>query len=103
MSRCCARRLGGDSPYLLIGSYLRRDTRIVAVEAQRVFLVGGGGIVAQLGDAVRDVRPPAAEGDKVFVEQLLARLLHADGVVRVQRAEPRDAGLKPVLAQREID
>ena len=66
-----------------------------------MLLLGGGGIVAEGGEAAGHVGPDRAESEKVFLEERFAAAGDAEGLRAIQRADARGAGLEAVLAERE--
>ena len=92
---------------LLLGPGLERqhrpDARIAAVELELEFLFGARGVVTHRLDAAGDVRPDGAEIGEAFVKEFGAGLPDAEGEVRVERADARDAGLESVIAQHEVN
>jgi hypothetical protein len=77
---------------------LRRDAGIFRVEAELVFLLGGGGVVAEGREAAGDVGPDRAEGEKIFFEERFAAARDAEGVRAVERADAGRAGFETVLS-----
>jgi hypothetical protein len=65
--------------------------------------IGGRGVVAEGGDAVGDIGPEGTEGGEALVKNFLASAPDAQGVVGIERAEARGAGLEPVFPQGERD
>src|ERR1051326_8170803 len=78
---------------------LRRDARIVGLKAELLLLVGAGRIVAELGNAVRDVGPDRAKLEEIFLEYDLAGLANADRVRLVECADAGRHGIELVRAQ----
>jgi hypothetical protein len=71
---------------------------LVPVEAQLVLLSAAGGLSRRDGDAVGDIGPDRAEGEKVFVEEHLRAARNAEGV-RGSACRARHAGFEAVLAE----
>ncbi len=81
----------------------RSDARVGGIQADLVFLLDALGVVAQRRDPAGDIGPMRAESNETFVKDFLARLFHAKGKVRIQRADAADAGLQAVFAQGQVN
>jgi len=79
------------------------DAGVFRVELELVFGFGGGGVVAERGDATGDVGPDRAEGEEVFLVDERIRLADADRMIGVERADVVRAGIETVRAENGED